>query len=99
MAKGGHLHSPATLIGGLIGPRTGLDTTEEVKFILFSTKIQIGLPQCQYADSTAPTAGDEITGDVTPERFPIKAMLKCRDWIQAMFSAIYIYIHIYSCKK
>ena len=82
------------MIGGLIGPRTGLDTTQEVKLILFSTKIQIAFRQCQYADSAAPTTGDEITDDVTRDRFPIKAMLKCTEWFQEMFSAIYIYIYI-----
>jgi hypothetical protein len=84
------------LIGGLMGPTAGLDTTEEVKFILSSTKIQFGSPQCQYADSAAPSTGDVIT-DVTPGRFPIKAMLKRGGWFQAMFSASKIYI--YTCEK
>ena len=75
------------MTGVLMGRTAGLDTTEDVKFMWSSTKVRFGFPQGQHADSAAPSTGAVITDDITPGRFPIKAMLKWGGWFQGMFSA------------
>ena len=92
-----HFSLGEILIGVLMGPTAGLDTTEEVKFLWSSTKIQFGFQQGQHADSDSPSSGAVITDDVTPDRFPIKAVLKWGGWFQAMFSTRRI--NIYICEK
>jgi hypothetical protein len=68
--RSSHFNLGEIFIDGLKGPTAGLNATEEVKFILSSTKIQFGFPQCQYAVSAAPSTGDVITEDVNPAGFP-----------------------------
>jgi len=96
-SRSSHFTLEEILIPGFMGPTAGLDTMEEVEFILSSTKIQFKFPQCQCADSTTPSTGDVFTDDVTPGRFPIKVMLKWGGWFQAMLSARKVYI--YTCEK